>query len=167
MTANEIITIVISLGSLVVAGIALSQSSRASSTANAIAAENLKLMHAQVEIDLRNQINESRRNVEEFYRANDDFLARDVASLTEDERKKRERLKTAAGSLIEGYVSALDAACQKYIDGKIDKIRFKKGYQREVRQAVQDDSHRDFFKVGHGYNALIRVYEEWENPERT
>jgi hypothetical protein len=167
MTDNEVITLALSATSLGVSVIAILKSSSASSAANTIAAENLKLMHAQVEIDLRNQINESRRSVEEFYESNGDFLARAIGSLTEEEQRKRERLKSSAASLIEGYVSALDTACQKYIDGKIDKIRFKKGYQREVRQAVQDESHKDFFRVGHGYHALIRVYDEWENPERT
>lgn len=166
MTNYEILSTVLALISLVIAVIALAMSASASSAANAIAKENLSLVHGQLEIELRNQITDSRRYVEDFFKEHMDFLAKSVSALTEDEKKKRERLKTSANSAIEGYLSALDGACQKYIDSKIDKVRFKKAYQREIRQAVQDEGHKEFFPPGHAHNALMRVYEEWENPER-
>lgn len=166
MTTYEAISLVIACLSFVVAYLAFNKSSAASEQANSIAAQQLTLAHAQVEIDLRATITESRRNTEAFYNEHGDFLARDKATLSADETKKRERLVTAARSAIEGYLSALDEACQKYIDKKIDKKRFKKSYQREIRQAIQAEGHKDFFSPGHAYNALWRVYEEWENPEK-
>ena len=161
-----IVAVCVAGGSFLLAILALVLSALASSKANTISGEQLKLSHAQVEINVRNQIIDSRRYTEQFYQDNADFLAKDPKKLTDDEKKKRERLAVAANSAIEGYISALDDACQKHLDGKLDKVRFRKGYQREIRQAVQNEAHEDFFKTGHAFHALIKVYEEWENPEK-
>jgi hypothetical protein len=67
---------------------------------------------------------------------------------------------------VEGYINALDAACQFYIDGKIDKVRFKKAYQAEIRDAVREPSHEEYFRTGHRFHALMKLFEEWENPEK-
>jgi hypothetical protein len=165
MTENEVLTLALSGISIVVSLIALFKSSTASSRANEISAEQLKLNHAQVEIDLRNQISESKRQVRELVEQHADFLARPIASLTQEEIQRRDRIKVISNQAIEEQLSTLDSACQKYIDEKIDKERFKKSYQREIRQIVQDDTHAEFFRTGHAYNALMRVYNSWENPE--
>lgn len=166
MTTAEIVSNAIAALALIVSIVALVKSSSASTAANDIAKENLKLTHAQVEIDLRTQVTESRRNVEDFFERHGDFLAANPDTLDEQDKDRRKRLSIAGNSAVEGYLSALDGACQKYIDGKIDKVRFQKDYQREIRQAIEDEAHRDFFHVGHGFHALMRVYEEWENPEK-
>ena len=166
MTLDQV-SIGIAAASFVVALVAMVKSSSASAQANKLAEEHLKLVHAQVEIEMRNQIIDSQHHVENFYRDHQDFLAKDKATLSAEEKGKRERLVITANSAIEGYLNALDTACQKSLDGKIDRTRFKKSYQREIRQAVQADAHRDFFKTGHAFNALMRVYDDWENPEKS
>lgn len=166
MTIYEIISTGISLLSLVVAFVALQRSSRDSARTVEIDGEQLKLTHGQLEIDLRKMITEARHRTEDFFSKNADFLALPAADLGAEDKSRRERLLVTTHSMVEGYLSALDSACGKYIDGKIDKTRFKKDYQREIRQVVQNKDHEEYFKTGHAYNALMRVYDEWENPEK-
>jgi len=71
------------------------------------------------------------------------------------------------GSAEQSLVNAYDHACSKYIDGKVDKARFKKNYQIEIRQLVQNEDlkHR-FDPITSSHRPILNVYEEWENPER-
>ena len=166
MTAHEIFTTGISVLSLVVSFFALQRSSRDSAKSNEISGHSLRTAHGQIEIDLRKMINDSKHRVEDLFSKNGDFLALPKDSLSPEESARRERIVTQVKSAIEGYLSALDSACGKYLDrDKIDNTRFKKDYKREVRQAVQDKAHKEFLEIGHAYNALTKVYEEWENPE--
>lgn len=167
MTLYELISTSISLISLVIAIIAILRTSKDAAHSTAVSGHGLKVTQGQAEVELRNMITDSRTRVEDFYAANAEFLDRDIASLSEEEKKKRNHLKTYAKTAVEGYLSALDTACGKYLDpGKSDKIRFKKDYQREVRQTVQSEAYASYFRTGHAFNALMTVYEEWENPEK-
>ncbi len=75
-------------------------------------------------------------------------------------------LPKVANEGLEGYLNALDAGCQLYLDEKVDRTRFKKRYQVHIRQAYQSKAHADFFGTGHNFNALKVVFEEWENAEK-
>lgn len=130
----------------------------ARSKANNMRAEALRLSHGQAEIVLRNQVSASRHRVE-------DFMARNLDHLGADDTTRTTVLRSISKSLAEGYLSALDVACQTYLDEKIDQERFQRAFQREIRQAVQDEAHKEFL-AGHAYNALTKVYEAWENPEK-
>ena len=66
MTNNEILTLAISGLSLVMASIALIVSTRASHRANEIGSERLLVAHAALEIDIAQQINDSRVRREDF-----------------------------------------------------------------------------------------------------
>jgi len=162
------IAILLSVAALIVSIVAIVRLSSENRTANQIRNEHLKLRKATVEIDIRNQINEARHNVAEFFNEHHDFLARtkNANGLSQEEQARRARLETASKEVIEGYLSALDASCQAYIDEKIDTVRFKKSYQRDIRQAVESEVHREFLGPGHAFHALMRVHDEWENPER-
>lgn len=166
MTDYEMISTVTAGISLVIAIVAILVAGHANKKTEELGRDQLKLNHASVEMDLANQIAASKHRVEDFAAEHGDFLDREVTSLTSDEKKRRTRLTESCNAKVEGYLNALDAACQKYIDGKIDKARFQKSWQREFRQAVQNPVHQDFFPTGHAYNALMSVYDEWENPEK-
>ena len=54
----------------------------------------------------------------------------------------------------------------KYIDGKIDKERFKKTYIVELRNIVGSDSLKQYIdSTSSPYNAIKKVYNEWNNFE--
>lgn len=141
---------------------------RARVLGNDISAKQLKLDHAQLEITLQSTIVSSRNRVEDFFGTHAPELSelKAKAKPTKADTARLEQLRLQSNAAIEGYLNSLDGACQKYNDGKVDKVRFKKAYQREIRQAVQNEVHRDFFHTGHAFHALMRVYEEWENPEK-
>lgn len=167
MTLFEIASTVLSAGALVVSVLAYLKASRGTDHGLQLTHGQLRTAQGQLEVDLRRMITDAKLRVEELFKEHGEFLAKAEARLSSAEKKRRERLKTSAHAAIEGYLSALDSACGKYLDpGKIDKERFKKDYQREIRQVVQDKAHAEYFGPGHAYNALMTVYEEWENPER-
>jgi hypothetical protein len=162
------VALVVSIAALIVSIVAVRRLSRENREANTLRSEHLKLQHTMAEVALRNQIVEARRELAEFFSEHQDFLRRmkDAPNLSAEDKGRRAALVAASDELIERSLNALDAACQSYLDDKIDKIRFKKAYQRDIRQAVQNEVHRQSFQPGHAYNALMRVYEEWENPEK-
>ena len=68
---------------------------------------------------------------------------------------------------LESVANAYDEACTKYIDGKIDKNRFKKTYANELRKWVESESVKDKYVMPHSqYKATIKVYDEWNNLEK-
>lgn len=166
MTTYEILSTVTASLALVVSVAAFLKASAASERSNSIAAENLKLVHAQVENEVNNQIREATNRLQDFMTDNVDFFNKPEASLTAAEKKKRTRLKKVAESLIEEYLNAYDQACQKYRDGKIDKVRFKKNYDRHIQRIGEDKDYGARIRHGHDYAALRSVYDEWENHEK-
>lgn len=67
----------------------------------------------------------------------------------------------------EVYRNAYEDACAKYIDGKIDKERFKKMYLGEILRLVEEEPHREAYATNQTtYDCTLKVYNEWLHPER-
>lgn len=65
-------------------------------------------------------------------------------------------------TLDELYRNTYEDACAKYLDGKIDKERFKKMYQHEIRELVTGDSEKEHYASNQTkYVSTIAVYKEW------
>jgi len=57
--------------------------------------------------------------------------------------------------------------CAKYLDEKIDKDRFKKTYQVEIRNLLEANDLKAYFDPHSSrYKAIIKVYSAWENLEK-
>lgn len=151
---------IISGFALLVAVIALYVSAKASSRSEA-------LQHASVEIEVRASIDVSRARVEDLSITHSPLLAKDKATLTAEEATYIDIVRKVFDSAIENNVNAYENACQKYVDKKIDRVRFKKAYQTEIRQLVESSAHKRFFDgVTSRYKAILLVYGHWENKER-
>lgn len=75
-------------------------------------------------------------------------------------------LKTILDAKLEDLLNAYDEACAKYIDGKIDKDRFKKMYSVEIRQLIENENTKVFYDtVATRFRATLKVYNEWNNLE--
>jgi hypothetical protein len=62
----------------------------------------------------------------------------------------------------EQYRNAYEEACGKYIDNKIDKIRFEKLYKQEIYKLVNDENQKQFYATNQStYTSTISVYKEW------
>ena len=76
-------------------------------------------------------------------------------------------LKNAINAALEEVLNAYDEACSKYIDNKIDRIRFKKSYVQEIRNIVEDSNTKGYYLPPVSrYKATLIVYEEWNNLEK-
>jgi uncharacterized phage infection (PIP) family protein YhgE len=87
---------------------------------------------------------------------------------TEDDEELMKLYLNNLHGAIEDNLNAYDEACMKYRDGKVDKVRFKKNYQVQIRQLVEDASHKDYYNPPNTsrFKATLAVYEEWENSEK-
>lgn len=118
-----------------------------------------KLSQGQVEMQITATIEGAKTSNEEFILGHGEALA------SPEDSERRTLLKKVFEARDERLVNAYDHACQKYIDGKVDKTRFKKAWQREIRNIVK--SHGPLFNnVDTSYPAIVKVFKEWEDPEK-
>lgn len=85
-------------------------------------------------------------------------------TLSGNDKKVGRKLLNA---LLEQELNVYDVACASYIDGKIDRKRFKKTYSTEIQNFFERDSEiKEILQQSGRYNALRKVYEEWFNLEK-
>lgn len=85
----------------------------------------------------------------------------------EDEKSKTREQHLWA--LQEDNLNAYETACSLYLDGKIDKERFKKQYSNEIRNLIEhEEISQRFFNNGLKikFGALDKVYKEWFHLEK-
>lgn len=162
MTTSDIISGI----ALVVAGLALFQSRSATTKAQETADSQLRLSQGQIETTIENQLLSCRTSQGDFLTEHGDFLDQDPEKLGPDELRRRERLKKKAESLAEGYLSALNSACQKYWDVKVDTERFRLAYQREIRQVFENEGYKPLLSGRNPYHALCKFYDKYESSEK-
>lgn len=86
---------------------------------------------------------------------------------TEDENKTLEIYVKILNAEIENNINAYEEACMKYLDGKVDTVRFKKTYFTEIQQIVEHEKYKKYFNtVSSRYKAILKVYQEWFNLEK-
>lgn len=91
-------------------------------------------------------------------------VTHDIVTLAiEVEKNPESRMLIFAYSAAEeSYRNTYEDACGKYLDGKIDKERFKKMYQREIRRLVEEEPHKEFYSgLQTPYVSTAAVYKEW------
>jgi hypothetical protein len=121
--------------------------------------------HGMIELEVSGMISKSQERVEDLSIQMNPLLS--VAEKSEEQKKQLEVLVRVFKSAVENNINAYEQACAKYLDGKIDRKRFKKTYQRSLRQIVQNPQHESHFKEPTStYYAILKVYKEWENTEQ-
>jgi len=133
-----------------------------------LAEENTKLENASVELEIRNLIKEARKELESkiselrFYQEKEKNK-----TLTPDDKIKLDIVIDQCQNAKQEYINSYEEACSKYLDGKIDKERFKKTYVVELRNILDNKSLESFFSSpASPYKAILKVYDEWENHEK-
>lgn len=163
----SLIAIVISIVAIFLSVRASRKAGKIAEQGNNIQREMANLQNASVELEMRGMIEEARRQVGALVVANSELITKDDSLLRDDEKKQKRLLRQTIETAIQGHINSCEEACMKYLDGKVDKVRFKKTFQVEIRQMVENEEHRRFFDpVTSHYKAILKVYEEWENPER-
>ncbi len=76
-----------------------------------------------------------------------------------------ETLEKALRSAVEDNLNAYEDACGKYLDGKIDKTRFKKTYNSEIQNLYTGEKSMiaDLMlpDATSNFQAIWKVYKEW------
>lgn len=113
-----------------------------------------KTAYGNIELQIRSMISEAKYHQIQF--------AEKLSYDSENEYAKRQ-----FAALNEELLNAYDEACAKYLDGKVDKERFRKMYFHEIKQLVECDNYsNEYDKVSSRYIATIKVYQEWVNLEK-
>ena len=144
--------VILTMISVVVSIVAIVLSFKAQKDANNISAIATELMLGQIEMQIREMISNARGQYEEI-----------ALKIESDEDNL---IKHIAQSKLENLMNVYDEACAKYIDGKVDKERFRKLYFDEIKQLVENDNFKEYYKEPQTkYHATNKVYSEWNNRE--
>lgn len=154
MTCYERTAIIVSVISVLISIVSIIFSYHAAKKANSIAAEQKMISQGQIELEIHQMISQTKRDV------------LDIALKIQGDQTGivQQAFETAR----EMNLNAYDEACSKYLDGKVDKERFKKNYHVEIRQLVENTNNKDKFDaVTSKYKCILAVYDEWNNLEKT
>lgn len=157
----EVISIIISALALVVSIISFVKSNAAAKTANGLnqTANHLAqtandLTQGQVEMQIRSMITSAKSHFAE--------MSNQLAA-----NEENETLKASVSAALEDVANAYDEACMKYLDGKVDKDRFKRAYINEIKNWVENDAVKDKYVMPQSkFHATVKVYNEWYNLEQ-
>lgn len=119
----------------------------------------LKIQEGQIELAMANQLSTAKKYV-------DSWESMVYSNLT-DEKEKNCLIKQKRDFVIEEALNCYEVLCQKYLDDKADKDRFKKTYRNEIANLFSSNSiyREQLDRQSSPYKAIKKVYEEWENHE--
>lgn len=119
----------------------------------------LKIQEGQIELEMANQLSTAKKYVDSW----DSIVYNNLT----DEKEKDTLIKKKRDFVIEEALNCYEVLCQKYLDDKADKERFKKAYKNEIANLFSSNSIYKERLDGQSspYKAIKKVYEEWENPE--
>lgn len=90
--------------------------------------------------------------------------------LRAEDKRRLEPLQLAFREAVEDNLNAYEDACAKYIDGKIDRARFKKSYIEEIRTICQqkDNDCAEFMipETTSKFQGIWKVFREWHVHEK-
>lgn len=147
MSLYETLAIIIASISLIVAVVAI-----------IISLKNSKFVAGQIELQLSQNIDETKRHVTNIILQVSQYEDGNVPQLLEESLK----------SAVESNLNAYEGACGIYLDKKIDVKRFKKIYNNEIKRIVEDETHNKFFhpEGTSSYKAIWKVYKMWNDLEK-
>lgn len=158
MNEFEAISIILSVLAIVVSILAYTRANSIATRANEIALGNIELY-------IRERITSTRERVNSMALSMGTILSKQKK--TSDDKRMLEIYEKAFNEAIEDNINAYEDACAKYLDNKVDQKRFEKLYKVEIRQLVQNVEYKKYFDgITSTYRCILKVYEQWENPEK-
>ncbi|MFA0671398.1 hypothetical protein AB4584_19465 [Vibrio splendidus] len=159
---------IVAFGSLLVSIGAAYFAKTSSKAANKISKENLDLQHGMVELEMRQAIENAKSKVNDISIIMAPLVAREESEqdLSVEDTKTLEIYRKNFNAAVQTLMNTYDDACSKYIDGKVDKVRFKKNYRYEIRNLLENKELKEYFDpLTSRYKPILNVYTEWENME--
>lgn len=136
------------------------KSNELASQNTALAAENTRLSNGALEIQIRDMISQARRFLASAIQ--NSLLAKINPEISHN-TGMQELVESLLENAQEDFLNAYEEACMKYIDGKVDKVRFKKTYFKEIQNVVERNESE--FGPSSPYTAIKKVYKEWFDLE--
>ncbi|WP_102313314.1 hypothetical protein BCV29_17990 [Vibrio cyclitrophicus] len=159
---------IVAFGSLLVSIGAAYFAKTSSKAANQISKENLDLQHGMVELEMRQAIENAKSKVNDISIVMAPLVAREESEqgLSVEDAKTLEIYRKNFNAAVQTLMNTYDDACSKYIDSKVDKVRFKKNYRYEIRNLLENKELKEYFDpLTSRYKPILNVYTEWENME--
>jgi hypothetical protein len=151
MSIYEIISIALSLIALIIASISFFNGKKVAS--------------ASIELSINDRITTTKEKVNEYTTILIPLMSK--TELSDEEKRALELYGKQFNLSVENNLNAYEEAVSKYLDDKVDRKRFKKLYQIEIRQLVEKQELKKYFDgVSSRYKAILKVYNEWENHEK-
>ncbi len=135
------------------------------------AERSIQISMGQAESGLRVTITDCRERYEDVCLQMEGVArGRLPTALSADEKRHIKAIDIRRASSLEAVANAYETACMQYIDGKVDKDRFKISYHVEVRMLVENKE-LSFQRLFHPkdtsrYKAVWRVYNLWNDIEK-
>lgn len=108
-------------------------------------------------------------SIAEALRRQDDYAVRLLeAKERQDENSNLVKgYETLLSSARQGFLNAYDVACQRYLDNKVDKVRFEKTYRRRIADLFEQEQYRELIKdrATTRYQALWLVHKNLSTIE--
>ena len=139
----------------------------ATNKANQISEDNLKLQSGVVELSLSQAIENAKGRVVDITNLMTPLVSKSEANtITKEEEYTLETYKKSFNATVETLMNVYDEACSKYIDGKVDRLRFKKTYKYEIRNLLENEELSEYFKpLTSRYKSILAVWDEWDNAD--
>lgn len=127
--------------------------------ANELSQKDNLLAQADIEFQIASNIRETENRVSD--------IGIELAKNFDNEKVKN-MIAQVSKQAMESNLNAYEEACAKYLDGKVDKERFKKNYHKQIRRLIEDSEPlmKYFDKPSSAYKCILKVYNEWYNLEQ-
>ena len=158
MTPFEVVSLILAFAAIIVSIIAYRKADTATTKANNIALGNFELYIGE-------RITSTKEKVSDVSLQMATLISKQKR--TADDEKVLAIFEKVFKAAVENNINAYEDACAKYLDKKVDQIRFEKLYKAEIRQLVESDDLSEYFDgVTSKYKAILKVYDQWENLEK-
>ncbi|MCK2113422.1 hypothetical protein ACOQNQ_19745 [Pseudomonas juntendi] len=133
-----------------------------------IAEDNFKLQQGMVDLEIMQSIEGAKLQVSESSKIMIPYKVKeDNQTISDEDAAVLELYRKSFDASVQTMINYYDAACSKFIDGKVDVERFKKTYTVEIRQLVENQElQRYFHPTTSKYRAILKLYKEWGDLEK-
>lgn len=157
----------IALGALLVAAVSLILAWKTTRRVQQNARENTNIQHAVIEGELRQAVESAKSRVNEIALLVIPLNSKKATTaLSKEEELMLDGYHKSLDAAIESMLNTYENACSNHLDGKIDKVRFKRSYHVEIRNLLEKDDLKKYFNpTTSRYKPLLKVYKEWNDHE--
>ena len=123
---------------------------------------------ASAETAVLGQINSARGRLADVnLKLQDVYKGRLPSNLSADEKRYVNGLEGIYHEAIEVLLNTYELACGMYLDGKVDRVRFKRQYAEELKTLFKASEaiKKRLLDITSPFKAMRAVYEEWHNLE--